>query len=55
VFARAEVEASTKLREAVREWVGGLRLAPARETADTYLRTWLAGTEPTLRPRTADR
>jgi integrase len=54
VFARTKAEASRKLREALTARDGGLRVAPARETVDTYLYTWLAGVEPTLRPRTAD-
>jgi integrase len=54
VFARTKVEAAAKLRDALTARDNGLRLAPARETVDNYLTTWLAGVEPTLRPRTAD-
>jgi integrase len=54
VFGRTKVEASTRLRDALTARDSGLRPAPARETVDRYLVTWLAGVEPTLRPRTAD-
>jgi integrase len=54
VFARTKAECSTKLREALTARDNGLRPAPARETVGDYLLTWLAGVEPTVRPRTAD-
>ncbi len=54
MFAKTKVEAAAKLREALTARDNGLRPAPGRETVATYLLTWLAGVEPTLRPRTAD-
>jgi integrase len=54
VFAKTKVEAAKRLRDAITAHENGLRRAPVKETVDHYLLTWLAGVEPTLRPRTAD-
>jgi integrase len=54
VFAQTKLEASSRLREAVTARDSGMQRAPGRETVDSYLRTWLVGIQPTLRPRTAD-
>jgi integrase len=54
VFARTKEEASRKLRDALTSRDSGLRPAPARETVDRYLLTWVAGARANVRPRTAD-
>ena len=54
VFARTKREASTKLREKLTARDNGLQTAPARETVDRYLLTWVSGVRASVRPRTAD-
>jgi integrase len=54
VFARTKLEASTKLRERLTARDDGLQTAPARETVDRYLLTWVSGVRASVRPRTAD-
>jgi integrase len=54
VFGRTKAEASSRLRDALTARDSGLLPAPARETVDRYLLTWVAGIRATVRPRTAD-
>ena len=52
VFGRTKDDAVRKLREAVTARDRGTLAAPSRETIATYLQTWLAGAQPSLRPMT---
>jgi len=48
------MEASVKLREQLSARDSGLQPAPAGETVDRYLLTWVSGVRASVRPRTAD-
>jgi integrase len=54
VFARTKQEASAKLCERLTARDTGLQPAPAKETVDRYLLTWVSGIRSSVRPRTAD-
>lgn len=52
VFARTKLEAAQRLREDTTARDRGTMAAPTRETVGSYLSTWLAGAQPSLRPAT---
>jgi integrase len=52
VFADTKDDAATQLRNATISRDRGTLAAPNVETMRTYLRTWLAGAQPSLRPMT---
>jgi integrase len=54
VFAKTKAEASSGLRAALTARDNGHQPAPARESVDRYLLTWVAGVRASVRPRTAD-
>lgn len=54
LYARTRAEAERRLREALGARDQGV-IAPATETVGSYMRGWLEGMRPTLRPRTWER
>jgi integrase len=52
VFAATKDEAGQRLRDATIARDRGTLTAPSKETVATYLQTWLAGAQPSLRPMT---
>src|SRR5207245_2901867 len=52
LFAPTKEKAAQRMRAALAARDAGTHPIPARETVGTYVETWLAGAQPTLRPRT---
>jgi integrase len=52
VFARTKAEAGRQLRDATISRDRGTVAAPNKDTVASYLQTWLAGAQPSLRPMT---
>jgi hypothetical protein len=52
VFGRTKDEVGKQLRDATLSRDRGTLAAPTSETMRAYLRTWLAGVQPSLRPMT---
>src|SRR5579862_6885028 len=54
LYARTRAEVERRLRDALARRDQGV-IAPATETVGSFLRGWLEGVRPTLRPRTWER